>query len=451
MPLALAQGLATNGPAGDTAVYFAGLAALVGGAMPLLILIAWLVYLGNTVIVYEWSKEVAAAHSWVAFLKRGLGEPFAFLGGWFYWYYYMTGFSGYAVLGFASFAYLLFPSIGAAFPYLWVPVTLALIGESTYLVYRGVKPSTTYVLVTGLAEVVFLVVTALILIAIAGPHNTVEPFTLAPVGGSITTLMLASVFAFTTFGGMNSVIPVAEETKDPKRNVPRALVYLSIILGAAVILNAYGQEAVYGVNNMSSYAALPDPGITVYLRYLGVIGAALFAFFVLNSYNSAAVGYANNYARLTFGMGRDGVLFTGPFAKINKYGVPGRGILLQGVLNAAAALVAGFLLGPFMGSVFLITSNGFFIFLNHMLGGVGLALHKHRTRSLRVFRHVVIPAIVFVALGAAIVYSVYPAPPAPLNYATYVAGAWILLGVLIYLILRRRHPGKMSKLGDYSL
>jgi amino acid transporter len=448
---ALAQGLGTNGPAAVTALFFVGIAGLVAGSTPLVVLLAFIIYSGMTVIVYEWSKVVASSHSWVAIQRRGLGRWAAFFGGWGYWYYYMTGYAGFAILGFSSFAYVLFPQVGQAYPWLWAPISVALIAETTVLVYLGIKPSTSYVLYTGLAEVVFLVVTSIILVVHAGPSNTLAVFTPGPAGGSWTTILVSMVLGIATFGGMNSVIPVAEETRDPKRNVPRALVALALILGVTLILSSYAQTVAFGVSKMADYASLPDPGITIYSSYFGVAVAAVYAVFVLNSFNSSAVAFANNAVRMSYGLAREGVLFPKVFARINRHGVPGYGVILSGFINVAVALAAGFLFGPLTGGIFLIVNNTVLNYLNHMLAGVGLIRYHRSKGTLSVVRHVVVPVAVFVALAAAILYEVYPAPAPPLNYAAYVTAAWIVIGFAVYAALKRLRPAEIEKIGETGL
>jgi amino acid transporter len=259
------------------------------------------------------------------------------------------------------------------------------------------------------------------------------------------------VLGIATFGGMNSVIPVAEETKDPKKNVPRALAILELILGVTLILSSYAQEVAFGVSKMSEYASLPDPGIIIYSTYFGGAVAALYALFVLNSFNSSAVAFANNAVRMSYGLAREGVLFPQIFARINKHGVPGYSAIISGVMNAAVALAAGLLFGPLTGGIFLIVNNTVLNYLNHMLAGAGLIRYHRSKGTLRIVRHIVVPLAVSVALAAAILYEVYPAPSPPLNYAAYVTAAWIVLGFVVYGVLRRLRPSEIEKIGESGL
>jgi amino acid transporter len=447
----LANGLAANAPAGVTALYFVGLAGLVGGATPLVVFLAWLIYLGMTLIVYEWSKVVASSAGWAAIQKKGLGKKFAFFGGWSYWYYYLSFTAGFGLLGFSSFAYVIFPSIGEAYPYLWIPITIAIMAETTYLMYRGVRPSSLYTLVTGLIEIFFLIATSIALIIIAGPRNSVTPFTAAPVSNDWTVILVSMIFGITTFGGTNSAIPLAEETKEPRRNVPKGLVILQLMVGFTLILSSYAQTVMYGINNMSEYATLPDPGIIVYGKFLGAVAAGILTVLVLNSFNSSTIGSQNGQTRMSYAMARDGVVFPKIFSEINKYGVPGKGILINGIINGVIAIITGLVLGPLEAGIFLITTNAFFGFLNHMLGGVGLLLYHRKNKTLNLFKHVFVPIVVFIVLATAIVYAVYPAPPAPLNYAAYVALAWVIIGVIVYAVLTRKKPQNIEKFADFSL
>lgn len=451
---ALAQGLGTNGPAAVTALFFVGLAASVGGALPLVVALSFIIYLGMTLISYEWSKEVASTYSWAAYHKRAykrLGSFFSYFGGTTYYYYYLLGYTGFAMLGLASFLYVLFPGVASTYPWIWIPIVVAVIAETTALNYFGIKISMRYVLYTGLAEIAFLLVTSVIIIIMVGPRNTGTVFTAAPVSGNITTILVTMVLGIATFGGLNSVVPVAEETKNPKKNVPMALGLLAGILGITIILNSYAQSVGYGVSNMFNYAGLPDPGITVYLKYLGTVGAVIFAILIINSFNSSGVSFETSAVRTSYAYSRDGILFPSSFRKINKHKVPGNLVIFTGVLSIVIAIVAGELMGPLTAGLFLIISNSIFSFTNHALAGIGLGFYHHRKGTLRILRHVVIPLAVVVALAVAIIYVVYPAPAPPLNYSAWVAGAYFLAVVITYFVYRKTSPEKLDEVGKFSL
>jgi amino acid transporter len=451
---AFAQGLGTNGPAAVTALFFVSIASLVGGSLPFVLILAFLIYAGMTLITYEWSKEVASAYSWAAFHKRGfkrVGGFFSFFGGLTYWYYYLLGYTGFAMLGLSSFLYVLFPSVTAQYPWLWMPIITIFIIETTALAYFGIKISMRYILYTGMAEVIFLVITSIIFLVMGGSRNTGVVFTAIPVGNNFTLIFVAMMLGIATFGGINSIVPVAEETRNPKRNVPIALATLASIVGFVLILNAYSQTILFGISNMFNYATLPDPGVTLYLKYLGLAGGVLLIIFVINSFNTSGVSFETSTIRTVYGYARDGVFFPKSFTKINKHKVPGNVVIFTGVLSLVIAIIAGLVMGPFLASIFLILSNSVFSFFNHALAGIELSVYHRRNKNLKIFRHLVIPWVTAIMIFIAIIYVVYPAPPAPLKYSAWVAGIYAVFVIVVYFYYKSRSPEKLEKIGDFSL
>ena len=450
---ALAQGLGTNAPAGVTALYFVGIAGMVGADLPLLVTLAFIVYLGMTVIVSEWSKEVSSSYSWAAIQKKGFNSSFmAFTGGWTYFFYYFIPIFAFAMVGEAGFVQFIDPSLAVKFPYLWIVVVLIMTVEASIFVWLGIRPNLNYVIITGIAEVSFLIIASLIIIVKAGSLNTISVFTLSPVRGNITSIFIALVLSITTFGGLNSVIPVAEETKNPKKNVPRALYILAGLLAIPLIISAYAETIGWGIGNMASFSVSPDPGLVVFGKYLGIVGFTILAIFVMNSFNSALITDVNSSIRMTFGFSRDGVLFPKIFSEINKHGQPGKAGIITAVTNGVMAIVLGLIMGPFTAGLFMIIWFSFYTYLNHALAGVGLLLYHRKRGTLKIIRHVVIPLAVLVTLIAAILYSVYPTLPAePYTLAPVFALLYIIVGWIIYYFLKKRDPEKMARFGDTTL
>ena len=451
---ALAQGLGTNGPAAVTALFFVGIAGAVGSSMTLVIVLAFIIYCGMTLVTYEWSKEVASAYSWAAFHRKAFGDKGKFLsfyGGISYYYYYLLGYTGFAMLGLTAFLYALDPSLAAAYPWIWIPLTVIIIGETTVLNFFGVKLSLKYVLYTGLAEFIFLIGTSIALIVIAGPHNSYVPFTAAAVHFNYTDIAIEMILGIATFGGLNSVVPVAEETKNPKKNIPLALGILAGLIGAVIIISSYAQSVVYGVSNMFQYANLSDPGIYVYTKYLGLAVAAVFALFIINSFNSSGVAFETSTVRTSYAYARDRILFPKVFTSINKHKVPGNLVIFTGLLSITIAIVSGLILGPLTASLFLIISNSIFSFSNHAIAGIGLGVYHKRKGSLRIIQHLIIPWAVAIALVVAIVYVVYPAPAPPLNYASYISGIYFVFIIALYFYYRAKKPDVLEEVGKFTL
>jgi amino acid transporter len=450
----LAQGLGANSTAVTTALLFVGLAAIVGDSLPLVVLLAFSIYLGMTLITYEWSKEVSSAYSWAAFHRRAFkrfGKFLSFCGGTTFYYYSLLGYVGFSMFGLTTFLYPLFPNVFATFQWIWIPIMLAIIVETSALAYFGIRLSMRYILYTGLAEIAFLLITSLILVAEAGPSNTATVFTLAPLGNNISNLVMGVALGISLFSRTSNLLPISEETRNPKRNVPFSLALLAAIVGVVTILSAYAQTVLHGVNNLSGYLSMIHPGVSVYMQYLGLMAAGLYTIFLANSFNSSGISFETSTARTAYAFARDNLIFPKSLAKINKHKVPGNLIIFTAILSFAVALTTGIFFGPFVGSLFLITSNSLFCFANYAIAGIGLGFYHHKSGTLNILRHLIVPWAVVVALIATIFYEIYPTPAPPLNYSVWVAGIYCLAITVTYFVYQNSKPRDLEKVGAFSL
>ena len=109
------------------------------------------------------------------------------------------------------------------------------------------------------------------------------------------------------FIGWENSAALAEETGNPRRNVPRA-VYLSIamMVVSATCLFAFATVTGFGYNG-TKLAAAPIPFITV--AHNALAGFAFFAYLAgLTSTLGVLISAVNSQARLIFNAGREGLL-----------------------------------------------------------------------------------------------------------------------------------------------
>jgi len=163
---------------------------------------------------------------------------------------------------------------------------------------------------------------------IAFNEDNYSPF----FAGGLNGLVFTTGFVFVSFLGLTQIASVAEEIKNPERNIPlgmglsllvTALIY---VLGVFVMVSVIGNEA---LSKDLSPAATAVEYLFVWLPektglYIIVI-AALFAF--------ASTGNAGMLAtsRYPLAMGRD-KLFSKKFSKISRWGTPVPAILLTAAL-----------------------------------------------------------------------------------------------------------------------
>ena len=439
------QSFSFVGPAGDVAILLVGTAAFALGATPLAVLIAWIIYGLWMVVPNEFSTEIVNAGSYYSYSARGLGGGAGVLAVWFWMGENLTG-PAFAVLGLSSFIYLLSATI-AATGWVWVPIAVAVLLFGVVLSYLGIRPSLAYTMWAGFLEIAFLVVTAIVIVVEVGHHNTFAPFTLRPLHGALNPLFLGVIFSVLDFTGLGTATTISEETRDSRRLIRRAIIIAWVLSGVALVLPSYALTAGWGVGAMTGYAKSPDPGLVVYLHYLGRAGWLLLILFTINSYLMYMVAKVNAVTRIWFSAGRDGVLF-GRLAKVHpRLRTPHLLVLLFFGVILVVNLVAGFILGPEEAALWLLTIAGVCIIAVHIVSNTALTAYMWRARKFRAVMHGLIPSVATILGGVVIWYSVYPVPAAPIGYAVFVALGWLVIGFGVAFYYARRHPDRMREAG----
>jgi APA family basic amino acid/polyamine antiporter len=176
----------------------------------------------------------------------------------------------------------------------------------------------------------------LLVVAIGLPHvDDVDLLTGPGVGG----VLGAAALVFFAFIGFDEVITLAEETRDPTRTVPRALLLalaLSTLLYIAVAI------AAVSVLGAAALAASPRPLADVMAHVLGDRGATMVASIaVLTTINTTLLALTAA-SRVLYGMAKAGAL-PGALARVHpSRRTPVRAIFAGGVVAAAFAVFGDF-------------------------------------------------------------------------------------------------------------
>lgn len=241
---------------------------------------------------------------------------------------------------------------------------------------------------------------------------------------------LALVAALWAYNGIQDMVSVAGEVRDPARVLPRAL-----LAGTAVVVAAYlaANAAYLRVLPFATLRTSPLVASTAMVRVMGAGGAALVAAMVMISTFGAINGLMLTNPRVFYAMASEGLLFT-PLARVHpRYGTP----------HVAVASFAAVALACVWSRTFEQLADAFVLgiwpFLALAAGGV-LVLRRTRPDLARPYRtpgYPIVP-LIFIAGTIWVVGSALVARP-----ATTLAGIGLtFLGIPVYLIwqrLRRRH------------
>jgi APA family basic amino acid/polyamine antiporter len=370
------------------------------------------------------------------YLREAFGPLAAFLTG---WTSFVAGFSGAiaaSAVGLAGYLGRFFPAAGDTTPLLSLPlgvasltvsrqalVALAAIGLLSWVHVRGLGPGR--IVQNALAVGKVLLLTGFVAAGLSVGEGSAEHFGGGPTA-TAAGFLVALIPVMFSYSGWNAAAYVAEEIRDPGRNVPLAL---ALGTGAVVL--------VYLLLNVLYVYAMPVPEL-VGLK-VRVVDAAADRLFGAQAGNALALVTILIVAgsisamvfagpRVYFAMARDG-LFLERAAHVHpRYRTPAFSIAAQGAWSGVLVLTGTF--GQ------LVDYTGFAVVLFAGVAVAGLFVLRHREphaeRPFRALGYPLAPGI-FVVASAAIVLNAFVANPGPSTAGV----ALILAGLPVYWYFRR--------------
>src|SRR5262249_45465295 len=235
----------------------------------------------------------------------------------------------------------------------WPWLALGMVLLISILTYFDVRLST-IVLAAGLiTEVVMLVIFdgfmfghGHIPAAAINPANAFHALAASGTGSSAILAGAIGVglfFAFWSWVGFEMAPNYGEESRDPKKNVPRAL-YISVIgLGIFYILTSWAPFAGYSNVKAATFQAQNDAA-HYYLNPANVIAGhwveVLLSYLIITGSFACGMAFHNTTARYAYSLGREGLLPRALGRTHHRYKSPHIASLAQSVV--AALIVIGF-------------------------------------------------------------------------------------------------------------
>ena len=430
---------------------------LAGGALPLAVIFAFVGIFFTASSIGQLAAHIPSAGSVATYSAVGLRPWVGFLVGWAY----------------AAVEILIVPLVMLQLGYTvagewnsenssfstgnwWIFTTLGtlLVG---FLVYRGVRTSARTGVILGAVEIVVFLLFGLYLIVKAGGNNDLAVFSTKYANAEGFTgwsgVIAGSVFCLLAFAGFEAAAPLAEETENPKKNIPKAVMIATVSIGALYALTTYAAAVTFGPDKFKDFAGYnngaPWNGLA---KGVGTIFWLLVLFAIINSTIANANGGANVFTRTAYAFGRAGV-FPGKLAELDpKYKSPRNAVLLQLAVGLALALGLGSKYTP--QTAFGIVATGLVVAIVPVYMIANLAcvgyFTKHRKEERRPLLHIIVPIVGFLFLipgffNAAGITGVpglkfIVALSSPLTLGAYAMGVWILLGLVALAYLNKNKP-----------
>ena len=418
--------------------FTAFIVGLAGITAPLAYFIGFLVVLMLGSTLAQLAKHMPSAGGYYTYISRAIHPRAGLLTSWMYILYSpivggpLAGFFGFIVAGELKAKYGIdIPWLPWAAVFIFAPLT-------AYLQWEGIKLSTRFLVITGGLEMLIVMALAVSGFLAAPAGVTFSVFDPGKIG-DFTLFSLAVVFTVQGLTGWEASAPLAEETRDPKRNVPLSVMLSIVIIGSFLVIVFLG--VISGLSNDATAIADPTAVLPALRLAKNVWGDAdiiiLFAF--LNSVAAVSIACANVGTRMWYSMARSGS-FPSAMAKVHPvHKTPTNAILAQMFLNLGMGVLGLILFTPDVAFFFFV---GLVLVLGvtvaYLLANVAVFMFYWREKrdEFNWILHFVFPVVSSLVLIYAI-YKSFP-QPSPYVWAPALDGAWLLVGILILVYLRSR-------------
>ncbi|HEV7134837.1 MAG TPA: APC family permease [Gaiellaceae bacterium] len=446
---ALAQSVALLSLALGVAFASSAAAGEVGIAAPFAYLIAGVGSLCLAAVIIRFTRRMASAGGLYTYISRGLNPSAGFLGGWLYGSAFAVGISFVLVIGafFMSTAMTAHTSIHWGW-YAWFFIFLAALA---LLAFLDIRISTRLQLVAAAVGVGAILLLAIVIAAKGGDSG----FTFAPLNpanaSSTSNLFLAVVLTFTGFIGFEAAAVLGEETADPLRAIPKAILTAVLVAIVYYVFVTWMMGVGYGANHAAAWAKDPAALDTLATRYVGNWLAVIIDFSVAASGFIAALGGLHLTSRTLFAMGREGGLPRAFAWTHPRFKTPWVGIAFSLVVTLLLGAVFAHHYDPITYFIWMATCATIGILITYiMIALSGIVYFARERGGWNPLLDLVIPAGAVAICGYTLYKSIHPTPgyTGIVKWAPWVALIWLAAGVVIDVVLTAARPERVKQFGS---
>ena len=343
LPEVLFQSITHMAPAVATALSIGIATTFAGGITPLAVLFAMIAVLFTAYSMSQLARHLPSAGGMFTYVRNGLGSFFGWLVAWAFALaeplvmpLLLGGFGFYGAIFLSTY-------LGINFEYAWFGLAILCGLVVWWLTYRGVGISTRTGIVLGVIEIaIFLLISALLIVN--APENTASVF--IPGDEGIKPAFQGMIFCLLAFIGFEAAAPLGEETREPRRTIPRAVIWSAVLIGLFYVFNYYAATVYFGPDRMTEFYTFNegDPWGFMAEEVLPGIGGLLIVFAILNSSLANANSGATAATRTLFAMGRVRLL-PGWFSAVHPTNrTPVNAVHFQAISAIIIAVVLGIIL-----------------------------------------------------------------------------------------------------------
>jgi len=271
----------------------------------------------------------------------------------------------------------------------------------------------------------FLIIAAVVIVALATPlySGGYEPAYINPEKTGMSVWMMAFIPIMFTYSGWNAAVYVAEEIKEPAKNMRRILVMGTLAVISLYLLMNFLYIKLIPWDEMSGTVQVGD---LLARKLLGPSGAWIITGIILFALVSSVSAMIMAGPRIYFAMARDG-LFPKRIQQLHpKFNTPVSAIVIQSLWSITLVVSGSF--------EQILIYTGFSIILFSAVSVLALLVIKWRSGQFYSVRN--IPYVFFVLLSTAVVLGAIEAQPIPSLIGILI----ISLGIPLYFLLKPVTP-----------
>ena len=420
--------LADMAPAMSFFFAFATIVTTAGIAAPLTVIAAMIAIglLGNT--LSQFSRSRPSTGSFVTFVGSAFGGYSAVVTAVVLGVGYIIAVASVVTISGGLAETILMHYLSITIPWQVISAVLSL-GALTLIVI-GAKPSTKVAAVLFVFQVVLLLVVAIALLVQHSGHINALPFDPSHLHRGFSGLSLGFPLAIYLFVGWENSAALAEEHRDPRRGVTRAVFSSVAVVGAVYVFLSYA--TVVGFDDNAT--ALTNASIPFVTAAGGVASGLMFVAYLagFTSICSCLISATNSQARIIFNSGREGLLPSVLARLTARRRTPWVAFSVYLALALGLSYVFGWNTPPvtFFGEI--ATLGTILIALTYLAANLALPVyyHRHERDSFSVIKHLLLPLVGAAAIGYPLYELVKPGQPAPYDHYPAIAGGVVLAALI---------------------
>jgi len=414
-----------------------------------------LVFLISTIVVglvsysiIKFNHYISASGSLYAFTKKSLGDKMGFTSGWALLLAYIM-LAGATSAGLGNF----FSGFLAVFGLNvnWLPISII---ASIAMIFLGIidaKICNRIILVIEGISIILILILSVVILFKVGTTTGLSSIPFKANGISASALASTSVFAFLSFIGFESASSLGEETKNPKKLIPIAIISAVFLSGLFYLVCSYAQVIGFGLDaeglKALSSATLPLADLSTKYMTTG-FGTVLILVAALSNFSCALGSYCAG-SRMLFALSRDGVMPKSMMKLHSKHDTPYFALILIVAISVVVQI------GLFKHDgieVFgdLATIGSLAILVSYIFTSVGAMVYFTKNKIWGK-GHLIVPIVSILALVYVLYSNIYPIPDFPNNLFPYIVLVWIAVGFIFINIFGKNEKENIEENKVYAL